>query len=307
MHALRGRRAWLVGGGCLAALLLAACGQGAQADYTPELSPPPAQAARVYRVGIHPLHNPRRLLELYGPVVEAINATMPDVDLQLEASRNYEEFEKKLYSGQFDFAMPNPYQTVRALGRGYRVIAKMADDQEFRGLILVRRDGGIDTVRDLKGKAVAYPAATALAATLLPQQYLQAHGLDVKSDIQNLYVGSQESSILNVLRGHVAAAATWPPPWKAFVAEHPELAAQLEVKWQTAPLVNNSWMARRDLPPELVQRFTRALIALKDTDAGRRLLARLPVSAMEPASDATYQPVQAFLRDFARRVRPIEP
>jgi phosphonate transport system substrate-binding protein len=80
----------------------------------------------------------------------------------------------------------------------------------------------------------------------------------------------------------------------------------LDVKWQTKPLVNNSWVARSDLPPELVQRFARALIALKDTESGRRLLARVPVSAMEPATDATYQPVRTFLDKFARQVRPIE-
>lgn len=288
------------------AALLAACGRAPEADYTPALSAAATDARQVYRVGIHPLHNPQRLMEVYGPVVDAVSAAIPEADIELEASRNYEEFEKKLYGGQFDFAMPNPYQTVLALRRGYRVIAKMADDRDFRGLILVRKNGSIHTVRDLKGKSVAYPAPTALAATLLPQQYLHTHGLDVNADINNLYVGSQESSILNVLRGNVAAAATWPPPWMAFRAEHPDLAAQLEVKWQTEPLVNNSWVARRDMPPELVQRFARALIALKDQQSGRDMLARLPASAIEPATDETYRPVQVFLDDFARRVRPIE-
>lgn len=303
---IRGRRACLIGACSLAGLLLAACGRSPEAGYEPQLSERATGGGPIYRVGVHPLHNPRRLMETYGPLVEAVNAAIPEADIQLEASRNYEEFEKKLYGGQFDFAMPNPYQTVLALRRNYRVIAKMADDAEFRGLILVRRGSGIQRVTDLKGQAVAYPAPTALAATLLPQHYLNANGLNVNEDITNLYVGSQESSILNVQRGHVAAAATWPLPWKAFVAEHPELAAQLEVKWQTAPLVNNSWMARRNLPPELVQRFARVLIALKDTEAGRQLLARLPVPAIEPATDDTYRPVQQFLDNFARQVRPIE-
>lgn len=296
------RRAWLVG----LLLLAAGCGKAPQADYEPQLSAPAVGAARVYRVGIHPLHNPQRLMEVYAPIVEAVNHAIPEYDIQLEASRNYEEFEKKLYSGQFDFALPNPYQTVLSLRRGYRVVAKMADDREFRGLILVRRDSGIRSLSDLRGQSVAYPAPTALAATLLPQQYLHAHGLDVNHDIANVYVGSQESAILNVLRGHVAAAATWPLPWKTFVAEQPELAAQLEVRWQTEPLVNNAWVARADLPPELVQRFTRALIGLQDSEAGRQLLSRVPVSAFEPASDESYRVVQSFLDRFARQVRPIE-
>jgi phosphonate transport system substrate-binding protein len=45
---------------------------------------------------------------VYGPVVDQLNATIPQAHFQLEASRNYEEFEKKLYNGHFEFAMPNP-------------------------------------------------------------------------------------------------------------------------------------------------------------------------------------------------------
>ncbi len=201
-----------------------------------------------YIIGIHPLHNPKRLFEVYGPIVDFLNANMPEADFTLEASRNYEEFDRKLYSGHFDFAMPNPYQTVNSLKHGYRVFGKMADDDDFRGIILVRRDSGIKTVADLKGKAVSYPAPTALAATMMPQYYLHTHGIDVNRDIENRYVGSQESSIINVLRGHVAAGATWPVPWKTFSKENPQLASQLEVKWQTEPLQNNGWVVRKDLP-----------------------------------------------------------
>ena len=104
--------------------------------------------------------------------------------------------------------MPNPYQTVRSLKFGYSVFGKMGNDELFRGIILVRKDGGIRKLSDLKGKTVCYPAPTALAATMMPQYYLQTHGLNVNHDIENLYVGSQESSIMNVLRGHAAAAGT---------------------------------------------------------------------------------------------------
>ena len=97
----------------------------------------------------------------------------------------------------------------------------MGNDEMFRGIILVRKDSGIRKVTDLKGKKVSYPAPTALAATMMPQYYLHTHGIDVNRDIENLYVGSQESSIMNVLRGHVAAGATWSVPWKIFQQENP--------------------------------------------------------------------------------------
>lgn len=287
-------------------MLLAACSKPEEEAYQPQLAATDGKQVTEYVVGIHPLHNPQRLVEIYGPILEALDTAIPEVHFKLEASRNYEEFEKKLYAGHFAFAMPNPYQTVRAVRYGYRIFGKMGDDEDFRGIILVRRDGGIHQVSDLKGKAVAYPAATALAATLMPQQYLHAHGLDVNRDIENRYVGSQESAIMNVLRGHVAAAATWPVPWKTFSAEHPDLASQLEVKWQTTALPNNGWVVRQDIPASLADKFSAVLFQLQASESGRRMLARLPVSRFESANEETYRPVREFLADFARTVRPIE-
>lgn len=274
--------------------------------YQPTFSARTGVDRQEYVVGIHPLHNPKRLFEVYGPIVDAIDAKIPEFYFKLEASRNYQEFERKLYTGHFDFAMPNPLQTIKSLGHGYRVFGKMADDADFRGLILVRRGGGIQNINDLKGKAVSYPAKTALAATLMPQYYLHTHGLDINTDIENRYVGSQESAIMNLLLGHVSAAATWPVPWNSFSAENPEQAAQLEVKWQTDPLQNNAWVVRHDVPAPLVEKFATALFSLQNSEAGQKMLATVPVSRFETANDQTYVPVQAFLKTFVQTVRPLE-
>jgi phosphonate transport system substrate-binding protein len=132
-------------------------------------------------------------------------------------------YDKKLYDRQFHFALPNPFQTVNSVKHAYIVFAKMSDDENFLGIFLVRKDSHVKTAADLKGHAVSFPAPTALAATMLPQYYLQQEGLDVMNDIDVRYVGSQESSIMNVMLGETIAGATWPPPWIAMSKERPEL------------------------------------------------------------------------------------
>ncbi|MDZ4202227.1 MAG: phosphate/phosphite/phosphonate ABC transporter substrate-binding protein [Gallionella sp.] len=303
---------WLSGLGCgwllllAGLLLLSACGRE-ERDYQPEFSAQPLRDAGHYSFAIHPLHNPERLLEVYGPLIDYLNRHIKGAHFVLEASRNYEEFDKKLYAAQPDFALPNPYQTLNSLKHGYRVFGKMGDDHNFRGILLVRRDAGIRAVADLKGRKVSYPAKTALAATMMPQYYLHTHGLDINRDIENLYVGSQESSIMNVYLGQVAAAATWPVPWLAFQREHPDKAAQLELKWQTEPLVNNGLVARNDIPPELVEQVAGLLATLHESSEGRAMLARLPISRFERANDASYDVVRVFLDEFSRTMRPLEP
>jgi phosphonate transport system substrate-binding protein len=286
-------------------MLLTACGREGPA-YQPSFGFRTDPTLREYVVGILPQHNMQKLVALYAPVVEEINARMPGVRLRMEVSRDFETFERKVANGYFDFAMLNPYQTVLSFKHGYRVFAKMADDEDFRGIILVRRDGGVKSIEDLKGKKIAYPSITALAAGMQPQFYLHTHGIDVNRDVINVYVGSQESSIMNVFSGQVAAAATWPPPWRQFVAEYPERARQLEIKWETEPLVNNGWVARHDIAPEVVAQFASALYALEHSESGAPLLAQLPISRFEPASNETYEPVRRFAQSFSRTVRPVE-
>jgi len=289
----------------MALFLLGGCGDGErQAAYQPEYGQQPASTPthKDYRFAVHPLHNPERLFSLYGPLVDRLNAAIPEAHFTLEASRNYEEFDKKLYGRQFDLALPNPYQTVNALRHGYRVFGKMGDDEQFRGILLVRRDSPIRAVADLKGKVVSFPAKTALAAAMLPQHFLQEHGLPIGA-YEARYVGSQESSIMNAYLGDAAAAATWPPPWIAFQKDHPGRAAQLKVQWRTEPLPNNGLVARDDFPPHLLNKVAAILFSLHQRADGRVLLERLPLSRFEPASEATYRPVRDFVAHFSKTVR----
>ncbi|MFA5081563.1 MAG: PhnD/SsuA/transferrin family substrate-binding protein [Hydrogenophilaceae bacterium] len=275
-----------------------------QAVYQPgfDQDPPSASNRKEYLFGVHPLHNPERLFASYGPIVDRLNAAIPEARFTLEASRNYDEFDKKLYGRRFDLALPNPYQTINALRHGYRVFGKMADDDRFRGIILVRRDSPIRAVTDLNGKVVSFPALTALAATMLPQHFLLEHGLPFGA-YQARYVGSQESSIMNVYLGDSAAGATWPPPWIAFQKDHPAEASQLKVQWQTASLPNNGLVARDDFPPELLAKVAATLFSLQQSETGRTLLERLPLSRFEPADENTYQPVRDFIAHFSLTVR----
>lgn len=267
---------------------------------------PPTGVRPALRFAIHPLHNPRKLVESYGPLTVWLNGRIADAVFEVEASRDYGEYERKIAARGPEFLLPNPWQTLEAMRAGYRVIAMAGDPEDFRGLFVVRRDAGIRRVEDLRGKSIAYPSATALAACIMPQWFLHERGLDVNREIENRYVGSQESAIMNAFLRQTAAGATWPPPWREFVAEHPAEAAQLEIAWETEPLLNNAVMMRDDLPPELGERVRCELLALENTFEGRAILERIATKHFRPASDADYERVREFVARFEAQVRPVK-
>lgn len=288
-----------------ALILLSGCSSEEQSLYQPEYSSTPAIKNKVYIFGVHPLHNPKKLFDVYQPLVDYLNANLGDVKIKLEASRNYPAFDKKLFSGHFDFALPNPYQTVESTKHGYKIFGKMADDFNFRGIIIVRKDSNIHQVSDLKGKSVSYPAPTALAATMMPQRYLYDHGIDINRDIKNLYVGSQESSIMNAYLKKSAAASTWPPPWIAFQKNRPEVAKKLKVMWQTKPLPNNGLVAKKNIDSALLNKIAALIFNLHTTQEGQKILKPMELSRFEKADDDTYKPVKLFLEKFEKDIRPI--
>lgn len=279
-------------------LFLISCDYQEQNRYEPSYSVESPDGVREYIFGVHPQRNPEKLHAIFGQVVDYLNAGLPQVRFVFEASRHYQSYDEKIAARHFNFLLPNPYETLQGIDQGYTVFAKMRRDEDLRGLIVVRRDSDIRTVADLKGKAVSFPAPTALAATMLPMYFLHQHGLDVERDIEPRYVGSMESSLLNIERKNVTAGTVYPPAWRMFKTERPELAARLKVIWETEFLPNNSVMARDDVPQALVAKVKTLLLAMDQDPEGQRILTEMDSQGFESADNEVYSPVRDFMARY---------
>lgn len=285
-------------------LLLVAC-DSPSGESGPHYRAPDPDTRPALRLAIHPLYNPRTMAQVYGPLLELLNRGLGETIL-LEASLDYADFEAKEQRGQPELLLPNPWQTLQAIPAGYTVIAMAGEPEDFRGLFVVRTDSPLRRPEDLRGQRVAYPSPTALAACILPQWFLHEHGVDPVRDLDNRFVGSQESAILTAYHGLAAAGVTWPPPWRLFCRDHPAKAAELRILWQTEPLPSNSIMVRNDLLPRLGAPLCSLLTGLEHTPEGRRALAQSQTGRFLAADNGTYRPVAEFIGRFEREVRPVE-
>jgi len=103
---------------------------------------------------------------------------------------NYERQVEALVRGHIHIAWHSPLawlQTERiaaTLGRRAHAVAMRDTDRDLHSVIVVRAEGGIEALTDLRRKVVAVGARDSPQATLIPLNYLARHGLVPEQDFQ---------------------------------------------------------------------------------------------------------------------------
>lgn len=290
--------------GPLLLLLASACSRQEAASAPVYADAPAATQQKTHYVfAVHPLYNPQLLHQKYQPLMRYLGERIPDVVFDLDASNDYADYERKLKGGLPQFSLPNPYHAIAARAWGYHVIAKMGNDDLFRGIFVVRKDSPIHKPADLRGKVVSYPAPTALAAAMMPQLFLQTHGVDVETELTNKYVGTHNSSIMNAYLGESAVGVTWPVAWRAFQKANPKEADELYVIWQTPTLIQNAVVVRNDVPQAVADQVQHLLVTLHESPAGREILQNIDTASFDAATDAQFEVVVDFLKSYNAKVK----
>ena len=95
---------------------------------------------------------------------------------------NYERQVEELLSGHIDVAWNTPLAHVRVKSRtgGASLSLGMRDsDRDFHSKLVVRRDAGIRSVKDLEGRTLAVGSRDSTQARILPLHFLGKEGVDL--------------------------------------------------------------------------------------------------------------------------------
>jgi phosphonate transport system substrate-binding protein len=278
----------------LFALLLTLATQALAQAYKPTGTVPTQET---YIVGIHPYTNPQDLFDAYAPIMRYLEQKLPGTRFEVEASRDYPDYEAKLAARRFHFSLPNPAQAVASFEHGYRVIAKMTPDDDFRGLFIARSAEAPTSPKALAGQSICFTSATALAGTLQPLMWLHDQGVDVKT-LKIRYVGSQFSSILNAWSGEFAACGSTSRFFRTWLRNNPDKAKDIKELWRTPPLPHNAVVVRDDIPAEIAVKVAKALADLDKDTAVDQSQFRIDQQHFELANNSAYKPVIDFLRRY---------
>jgi phosphonate transport system substrate-binding protein len=243
--------------------------------------------ARTLSVGIVPQQSPGELARLWTPVLQYLERKSGLV-LQLETAKDIATFDKRLMAGEYDIVYANPlvYATLLHSQLGYAAFAR-EKDRILVGLLVVRKDSRFQTLADLAGSDLAFPAEAAMAASVIPRAYMKTQGIAFAPH----YVGSHDSVYLAVAKGLYAAGGGVARTLEMLPVP---LKEQLRTLWTTPGYPPHPIAAHRRVTGDAVQRLQAAMIAMDRDAAGQAALRPLAFTGFVPARDADYDGLRSL-------------
>jgi phosphonate transport system substrate-binding protein len=238
-----------------------------------------------FSFAIVPQQAPSKLLQSWGPVLSYLSKhtghrfvfrTAPDIPT----------FEDRLSSQHYDFAYMNPYHfTVFNQGdAGYQAVSK-AKEKRIRGIIVVREDSPIQSISELNGLTLAFPAPAAFAASVLPRANLMAENIVFEAK----YVSSHDSVYQGVAKGLYPAGGG---VVRTLNATNPNIRAQLRILWTTQGYTPHAIAVHPRVPADVVAGVRKALEEMSDDETGRSALKSLKIKGFESAANADWDDVR---------------
>jgi phosphonate transport system substrate-binding protein len=199
---------------------------------------------------------------------------------------NYERQVESLLRGHVDIAWNTPLAHVRVqkrTGGKSRSLGMRDTDCNFHAKIVVRKDAGITTLRDLEGRRLAVGSRDSTQARILPLHFLREEGVDLgrvtlvpfDTDLgKHGDTGTSELDVLAALKTGVAeAGALGDLVWVNEQAAGRVDPSTIQVLWTTPGFDHCMFDALDTLPASKADAFRRALFAMRwDDPRHRRIL-----------------------------------
>jgi phosphonate transport system substrate-binding protein len=224
---------------------------------------------------------------------------------------NYETQVEALMTGQCDVAWNSPLAWVRAerlaraQGTQVRAVAMRDTDCDLTSVIIVRSEGPIATVADLKGRTVAVGAVDSPQAYLIPLDVLRAQGLtpgvdfavqrhDLLGGKHGDHIGGELEGARALLAGDADAACLITDNYAAWLNDGTIGAGATRVLLETPAFDHCNFTAGPSAPATLVEQFNALLLAMSYDDPEVRPLMELEgLTEWRAGRIKGYQPLEA--------------
>ena len=205
---------------------------------------------------------------------------------------NYEAQVEAQFDGSIHVAWNSPLAWVRAdrmarsRGQAVKAIAMRDTDCDLTSVIVVRADGPLHSMADLRGRTLGVGAVDSPQATLIPLDHLRLQGLvggrdftvrrfDVLGGKHGDHVGGERDAAVALLAGEVDACCMIDGNHLAFSADGSLPGGSTRVLARTGAYDHCNFTTSPGAPAALMAQFTELLLAMRWDDPQVRPLLEL--------------------------------
>ncbi|MDP2832763.1 MAG: phosphate/phosphite/phosphonate ABC transporter substrate-binding protein [Pseudomonadota bacterium] len=246
-----------------------------------------AGAGEMYSFGVLNQQSPQLTALRWNPMLKYVEGKT-GVELRLRMGPTVQDTDAMMGRGEFDFMFTNHNFQREYDALGYKVIARWAGDP-IRCAFVVREDSDLATLKDLRGKKLAYPSADAFVAYAVPRVILDRQGVKVVE----VFAGNQDAALSQLTFHRVDAAAVNSRFLKQY-SERNQVA--FKVLHESEPYPDLAVIVHPRVPAEVSEKVRAALVGMNKDPAAAAILARAQSGGFEPAADHDYEGVRRIYR-----------
>ena len=256
------------------------------------------------RIALIPFENPEQLLDNVQPAIRFLEKEM-EKKIRYFITLSYSSAVEALNAGKADisFMSPLPYVLANAQTGAEAILGEIYNGKDYyHSKIFVRKDSGIKTLADLKGKTIAYVDPISSSGFMYPHDVFIRAGL-AKGGLNKpegeffrrvYFAGGDEQAIRSVFGGFVNAAGVGEFAINLLRVEE---RGAMAVIGQSQRIPSHVVVVRRDLNRKLRDRFIRAMLKLNNPENRLIVRALYGTDGYVKVNNDTFRPVA----DMARR------
>ena len=211
-------------------------------------------------------------------------------------SKTYGDVIEKLKNGQADIGYLGPFSYVQAQDAfGVKLLARTIDkngEESYQSTIITRKDSGLVSLSDLKGKRFAFTDPDSTSGCLFPLAALKKSGLELTDFSEVTYVKRHANSVLAVYYGHSDAGAT-----ASTIKDRIDIGFdQIRILWKSEPIYRGPWVAGTDLPDRQFKAIQKALLHMGRREDRDRIFGELQTNGFVEGVDSDYDNVRETIK-----------
>jgi phosphonate transport system substrate-binding protein len=252
-------------------------------------------------IGLIPERNIFEQMKRYDPLAEYLSKKI-GVRVSMHVLTRYGNIVSNFNSMKLDGAFFGSFTYTLAHARlGVSPVARPVNidgSSSYYGLIFTRKDSGISTTRDMKGKIFAFVDRATTAGYLLPLAFFRAHGItDYTSYFkETYYTGTHDDAIYDVLNGRADVGAAKNTVFYRVADSDPRILTELEIITKSPEVPENGLALKKDVDPELRSRLKSALLTMHENREGADVLTQFRSRKFIETSDADYEGVYDMVK-----------